>query len=45
MMAMLSLLEANLMLVPKDSLDECERKVSEGLFILKGIIAHMSSQM
>ncbi|KAG1370183.1 hypothetical protein COCNU_15G005490 [Cocos nucifera] len=30
MMAMLSLLEANLMLVPKDSLDECERKVSEG---------------
>ncbi|CAL9178530.1 unnamed protein product [Musa hybrid cultivar] len=29
MMAILSLLEANLMLVPKDSLDSCERKVSE----------------
>lgn len=34
MMAMLSLSEANTILIPKDGIDTSERMVSEGLFLL-----------
>lgn len=40
LIAMLCLLQANLMLLPKESSDDCERKVSEGLYVLMERIQH-----
>ena len=42
LMAMLSLLQANLMLVPKQSSDEGERKISEGLLVLMKIMMYQN---